>query len=100
MNSKMSEEAVSLATLKQTIQKRPKWDKRRLAWCIGNICYVGSQGDERVEKWLKEVEVCVEKLQKQLQKVAKDKFCQDCHEHGTIQACHFCLYEILGEEKH
>ena len=96
----MSEEAVSLATLKQTIQKM--FESLQIVKLDGNPEYEQLHRD--ILKWKRkskiEVLTCVEKLQKQLQKVAKDKFCQDCHEHGRIQACHFCLYEILGEEKH
>ena len=123
----MSEEAVSLATLKQTIQKL-KENAKIMCFQCEKCGFIDADSKEEFEAMpkehqkyllkhrqecggrflpfkvvsledLEEIVVCVEKLQKQLQKVAKDKFCQDCHEHGRIQACHFCLYEILGEEK-
>ena len=102
LNFKMSDEAVSLATLKQTIQKCPEIHPLPLE--MQNFVRGNDVGDykrfyDEVKEWKKDVVVCIEKLQKQLQKVAKGKFCQDCHEHGRIQACHFCLYEILGEDK-
>jgi len=50
----MSEEAVSLATLKQTIQKRPRY---------GTVdSYIIA-----IQDWANEIEACVEKLQKQLE---------------------------------
>ena len=102
--AKLKEEKVgkimSLTELKQTIQKLKENAKTIDYWLNSyTIEYLQDMGSLIFIKDLDEIVACVDNLQKQLQKVAKDKFCQDCHEHGRIQACHFCLYEILGEEK-